>query len=378
MKIICTVTNDLTYDRRMHRISKALAEEGHEVTLVGRRLPTSKPLGQQPFRQHRLRCFFQKGKLFYLEYNLRLTLWLFTRRYDATYSVDLDTLLPGLILKRLRRKRLVYDAHEYFTEVPEVVHRPITQWIWEQLARYAIPRTDVAFTVSPSLALVLSERYGRPFGVVRNLPPQQGHFPTLQEQAEVRKRYHLPQPQREQFVLLYQGALNEGRGLEATLDALAQCPHCVLWLAGEGDLSAAIRRKAQELALMDRVHFLGYVQPTDLPYLTPQAQLGVNLLAHKGLSYYYSLANKTFDYIQAEVPALHSNFPEYQALLAEHPVGVLVDGLSANAVAAAIQSLQTDAQRYAQLVAACRTAKTQLHWEAERLHLLDLIAPIIP
>lgn len=375
MRIICTVINDLTYDRRMHRIAKALTEEGYDVTLVGRRLPDSQPLGTQPFQQHRIRCFFHKGKLFYLEYNLRLWLWLMTRRYHATYSVDLDTLLVGVAMKRLRGKRLIYDAHEYFTEVPEVVGRPLTQWIWERVARSTIPRTDVAFTVSPSLAQALSDRYAVPFGVVRNVPPQQQHFPTLEEQAAVRKRYGVPQPQRGQFILLYQGALNEGRGLVPTLQALAQCPNCVLWLAGEGDLSTAIRRKAQELALMDRVHFLGYVQPADLPLLTPQAQLGINLLKNKGLSYYYSLANKTFDYIQAEVPALHSDFPEYQALVAEHPVGVLVASLSANAIAAAIQTLQGDAQRYADLVAACRAAKTQLTWENERQRLLDLIAP---
>lgn len=377
MKIICTVINDLTYDRRMHRICKTLAEEGHEVILVGRRLRSSQPLTAQPFKQHRLRCFFQRGKRFYLEYNLRLLLYLLTQRYHVTYSVDLDTLLTGVAMKRLRRKRLVYDAHEYFTEVPEVVQRPLTKWIWEWVARYAIPQTDAAFTVSPSLAEVMAERYGVAFGVVRNVPPQQTHFPTLDEQAAVRKRYGIPQPQRGQFVLLYQGALNEGRGLAPTLEALAQCPHCVLWLAGEGDLSTAIRRKAQQLALMDRVHFLGYVQPADLPLLTPQVQLGVNLLKNKGLSYFYSLANKTFDYIQAEVPALHSDFPEYRALLAEYPVGVLVDGLSANAVAAAIQALQRDPQRYAQLVAACRSAKRQLTWENEQQRLLDLLTPLI-
>ena len=92
--IYFTVTNDLSYDQRMHRICHSLAANGYLVTLVGRRLKTSLPLPSKSFEQKRLSCFFNKGFLFYLEYNTRLFFYLLGKRMDTVCAIDLDTILP--------------------------------------------------------------------------------------------------------------------------------------------------------------------------------------------------------------------------------------------------------------------------------------------
>jgi uncharacterized protein (DUF302 family) len=74
-KIYFTVINDLSYDQRMQRICSSLASAGYDVTLVGRKLKSSKELKNQLFKQMRLKCFINKGKFFYLEYNIRLFLY---------------------------------------------------------------------------------------------------------------------------------------------------------------------------------------------------------------------------------------------------------------------------------------------------------------
>ncbi len=143
-KIYLTVTNDLTYDQRMIRIATTLVNSGYTVCLVGRLRSNSQSLKEQPFAQKRLRCWFDKGKFFYLEYNWRLFFYLLWRRLDAIGSIDLDTLLAGYLLSKLKRKPCIYDAHEYFTEVPEVVERPAIQRVWERLAQGIIPRLTYA------------------------------------------------------------------------------------------------------------------------------------------------------------------------------------------------------------------------------------------
>src|SRR5689334_10089007 len=97
-RIYFTVTNDLTYDQRMHRICHSLAIAGYDVTLVGRRLKNSLPLEQKSFRQKRLRCFFNKGSWFYREYNIRLFLYLLFCKMDGICAIDLDTILPCLYI----------------------------------------------------------------------------------------------------------------------------------------------------------------------------------------------------------------------------------------------------------------------------------------
>ena len=360
MTILCTVTNDLTYDQRMQRICATLAQNGYSVELTGRALPHSTPLEERLFRQRRLQCRFNKGFLFYLEFNLRLFWHLIWARYDAVCSVDLDTLPAGCAATILRGKKRVFDAHEYFTEVPEVTGRPFVKWVWNTIARLCLPAYRHAYTVGPALAEIFEKKYGLRFGVVRNMP------------ALARREDHSPgNATARPKILLYQGALNAARGIEQSLAALQQLDGVELWLAGEGDLSAQLRQMATDLGVQHKVRFLGYVKPGDLPALTAQAWLGLNVLENKGLSYYYSLANKFFDYVQAGVPILTMDFPEYRALNAQHEVALLLEHLTPANMASAIRFLLENPEAYQRLKDNTGSAGREWNWEKEALVLLE-------
>ena len=357
-RIICTVTNDLNYDQRMIRICTSLAKAGFKVRLLGRYRRDSQPLIHRPFEQQRLHCWFSKGKLFYLEFNVRLFFYLLFVKFDLICAVDLDTILPGLLVSKIRRKPCMYDAHEYFTETPEVVRRPMIKRIWETLARFAIPRVTAAYTVGEGLAAIFEERYGKTFGVVRNVPFQQNE---------------IAQPDRTKpAIVLYQGALNEGRGLEAAIQAMQFVEAAELWLAGQGDCSDALRQMTNKLNLQHKVKFLGYLRPEALRQLTLQATIGLNLLENKGLSYYYSLANKAFDYIQAGLPSIHMRFPEYEKINNQYHTFLLIDQSDAHTIAQAIQQLLQDATLYQQLRAHCLQSRHLFTWEKEEERLLAI------
>src|ERR1700722_9998572 len=158
-KIILTVTNDLNYDQRMQKTCRSLASAGYEVELVGRNKSDSIPLANEPYLQTRLNCIFNKGKLFYIEYNLRLLVYLTFRNFDAACAVDLDTIAPVFIIGKLKGAKLIYDAHEYFPEVPEVVRRPAIKKVWEWVEKTFVPRMDAMYTVSEGLAEIFRAKY---------------------------------------------------------------------------------------------------------------------------------------------------------------------------------------------------------------------------
>lgn len=351
----------------MQRICTTLAEAGHVVTLIGRELPHSKALTDCTFAQKRLKCFYKKGKLFYIEYNIRLFLYLLTQKTDVFGAVDLDTILPNLFVAKLKNKKLAYDAHEYFSELPEVVLRPFTKKVWESVAAFAIPKCDICYTVGENLARIFSERYQKTFGIVRNVP-----F-LIENKIEntAGNGAILAQAKNTKKILLYQGALNDGRGLRELLYAMPMLRNAELWLVGEGDESASLRTLATHLQVHDCVRFLGYVLPHELKNITAQADIGINLLQNKGLNYYYSLANKFFDYIQADIPSVNPAFPEYQSILAAHEVGICVSNLDPNALAAAIQPLIDDIALYAALQMNCESAKLVYNWQKEAKNLLS-------
>jgi glycosyltransferase involved in cell wall biosynthesis len=367
-RLVFAVTTDLSYDQRMQRICASLAQAGYAVLLVGWQRPASVPLGPQPYAQHRLRGWFQHGKLFYLEYNLRLLLYLLGQRAAAWACADLDAALPTWLRAWLGGQPFVYDAHELFTEVPEVVARPRVQRAWQWVENFIVPRAQLRYTVGQALARLFEVRHhGYPFAVVRNVPVDD-------EQAAVGDAPLATTTQ--PATLLYQGALNVGRGLAELLAAMPQVPARLI-ICGEGDCSTALRQQAAALGLLasGQVEFKGYVLPAALRVLTAQATVGIMLLENTGLSYYYSLANKFFDYVQAGIPQLCIDFPEYRALNARHEVAELVPDLAPATLAAALARLLPGGQpgaRYHQLAANCCRARAEWSWQQEEKTLVNL------
>ena len=391
-RIIFTVTNDLAFDQRMQRICGSVAAAGYAVTLVGRLRNTSQALPNQPFKQVRLRrLLFSKGKLFYLEFNLRLFLYLLFTPADAICSIDLDTAIPGIWAAKLRRKYHVFDAHELFTHVPEVARRKNVQALWEWVQRYTFKHTDATYTVGPAIADYFTERYGKPVSVVRNMPDatngaqDSDKNPTNRSEknggtssAMTSSKGNRPDNpflwlSDKQFIL-YQGALNEGRGLEMLIEAMKDIP-CELVLAGEGDLSDALRRQVSQANLMDRVHFLGMIAPHQLPLLTPLAYMGFNVSENVGLSYYLSLNNKFFDYTQAQLPSLVNPYPEYTKLLAEFQVGLSTEA-RVDAIVSGANRLLSDVALYRAMKAACEAAAAQWQWKNEVPQLLKIYSDL--
>ncbi|MFM1763106.1 MAG: hypothetical protein RLZZ512_896 [Bacteroidota bacterium] len=362
-RILFTVTNDLQFDQRMRRICGTLSNAGYDVTLIGRRpISPSSPLTQTPYTQVQLAgLIFTKGKLFYLEFNLRLLLFLLFKPCDAICSIDLDTAVPGIIAAKLRKKIHIFDAHELFTHVPEVARRPRIQAIWEKVQAFTFKHCNTAFTVGPAIAQYFTEKYHKPVQVVRNMPRASfvAHTDTAHFAAIENKKF-----------ILYQGALNEGRGLELLIQAMVNIP-CELVLAGEGDVSEPLRKLTQSLNLENKVHFLGMIPPHQLPALTKLAYIGFNVSENVGLSYYLSLNNKFFDYTQSHLPSLINPYPEYKQLLSEFQVGLLTEPKIESIIEQASELLNNPSL-YQELKSQCIAASEKWTWEQETPKLLSI------
>ena len=310
--VIVCVTNDLSTDQRVHKTCLTLQKCGYWVIATGRLLPESLTLELDYFTLRR-KLRFKKGPLFYAEFNIRLFLYLLSKKVDLIYANDLDTLPAAFLASRIRNKRLIFDAHELFSEVPELTHRPFIKWIWQKMEDCIIPRIQQSITVCESIAEYYHRKYQVEMKVVRNIP--------ISRKTNQTKKISFPNKK----IILYQGAINVGRGLEWVIDAMPLIENAILVIIGNGDIKQKLEKRTREIGVENKVQFLGVISGDMLHEYTSSADIGLCLLENKGLNYYYALPNRIFDYLQAKVPVLATRFPEIENIVEKHKTGVLIN-----------------------------------------------------
>jgi glycosyltransferase involved in cell wall biosynthesis len=374
--LVFTVTNDLSYDQRMQRICSSLAANGYDVLLVGRDLPSSIPLKSQNFRQHRLNCWFRRGPAFYAEYNFRLFWYLLFTRMDLVCAIDLDTILPCYLVSAIKGKKRIYDAHELFTEMKEIVARPgVLKW-WMRIERFAVRRFKHGYTVNRSLADELYKRYGVRYEVVRNFPvltdkkAANDDQPSTNNDQPATSNAPLSTSNHQLSTIIYQGAVNEGRSFETIIPAMLEVNGKLL-ICGEGNFFEQTKVLVRQYEVEDKVELRGYVPPDELRTITPTARVAIMIFEATGMNQYHSLSNRFFDYIMAGVPQVCVNYPEYKAINDQYNIAVMIDDTQPATIAAAINSLMTDDILHEQLHRNCLMARRDLNWRVEEEKLIQ-------
>lgn len=351
--IICTVTNDLNFDQRMIRICSSLSKAGYDVTLVGRLRKSSLPLKEQPFKQKRLYCFFDQGKFFYIEYNIRLFFYLLFASTDVYCAIDLDSILPNYWASVLRSKKRVYDAHELFCEMDEITSRPAIYKVWKSIERYCVLKFKHGYTIGECYAEEFYSMYGVKYEVVRN--------------ATVLQPLTL-QPSQSKYIL-YQGAVNEGRCFETLIPAMKQV-NGQLIICGEGNFFEQAKALVKTHQLEDKITFKGYIEPQQLKEYTRNAYLGITLFTNQGKSNYLSMANRFFDYMHYGVPQLCVAYPEYKKVNSKYEIAVLLEELDEQSIANAINAFLENTTLHDRLQQNTLKAREEYCWQVEEQKLI--------
>lgn len=352
-KIFVAVTNDISTDYRVHKICNYLINKGHEIVVYGRVLPNTITV-KRAYKIVRKKHIFNNNFLFYAEFNIRLFFYLIFRKFDYVLSNDLDTLPACFFGSKIKNTNLVYDSHELFSEGPELQGRKFVQGFWRSLEDFFLPKVKNAYTVSQSIVEFYDSKYQNKMGVIRNIPLKKDILEIDEVAFPTTKK-----------TILYQGVLNPGRGLKPMIKALKFINDLDLIIIGYGKVEQDLKSFVAQEKMKDRVHFLGRVSRDKLFNYTKKATLGMVLEEPLGLSFQYSLPNKLFDYIHAEIPIVAGNLPEITRIINKYKVGVLVDNYEPKTIAKAINNLLKDEVLLSEIKKNQQKAKDVLCWEKE-------------
>jgi glycosyltransferase involved in cell wall biosynthesis len=357
-KVIVSVINDLNTDQRVHKVCSFIEGRGYDVLLVGRKLKSSQEMEYRSYRTKRFRMYYEKGALFYAWFNFRLFWFLLFHRSTILVSNDLDTLLPNYLVSKLKGKKLIYDSHEYFTEVPELISRPKIKAVWERIERFIFPKLKFVSTVNQSIAEKYREKYGVSLKVVRNVSP-------LWNPAHIRSKKELGIPEGKHILIMQGAGLNVDRGVEEAIRMMPFLENAVLIIVGNGDIIPDMKQLVEKENWQDRVLFFGKRPYSELLQFTQQADLGLSFDQPTNPNYLFSLPNKIFDYIHTSTPIICSDLVEVSKLVKGYEVGEIVSDFDPQQLAQQVQAVLNNPELMERWKSNCKIAAGKENWEVE-------------
>lgn len=332
--------------------------------------------GLRKERDAKIRAFLHR----FHRINRFVEFWRLSSQHVHSLSPDLivSSDLPGLVganlaARRLRRPHL-HDCHELYLE--STSFRKFEKNLLQPIEALFMRRADSVVIVNQTIRDVYRRRYGVEGVVVRNCGPAVPKQ-LLNNPINLHSLLALPADAR---IVLYQGGLLPGRGLEVLIAATAGFPagaHTVL--VGSGRQRDELGRQVEELGLADRVHFIPAVLPQVLPRYTAGASVGVIPYQPVSGNNRMALPNKVFEYAGAGIPFAASDLPELRRIAEESGCAEVYSPFDPEGLSRAVTTI-LDPSEYGTYRRAAVTFGSRNTWEHESRMLLaevERIAPVL-
>ncbi|MBC2327796.1 glycosyltransferase [Listeria booriae] len=286
-----------------------------------------------------------------------------TQKYDIYHANDLNTLPQAVLCAKLfRRKPLIYDSHEVQTSRTGYDSR-----LYGISEKWLLRFTDVCIHENHTRASYIEEKYHFYPKVVHNYADV--FQPDPCKKIDLHDLLDIPN---EEPILLYQGGVQIGRGLDKLIQAIPLFQRGVVIILGDGRIKEDLQQQAKAMHLEKRIRFLPKVPVADLLYYTQNAYLGFQLLNNVCFNHYSASSNKLFEYIMCQVPVIGADFPEIKKVIQEENIGLTVDSHDPVAIAEAVNQLLSNCALRDELSHNCLQAREKYNWNHEKKLFLEI------
>jgi glycosyltransferase involved in cell wall biosynthesis len=361
--VLMLLTNAYDPDPRVRQEALALIGMGYRVHLLAwdrdRKAPPAECLEGVEVERVFVTSRHGRGatQVFFYAWVYAKLLWRgLLRKFDAIHCHDLDTLPLGFILGKLKRKPIIYDAHESF---PDMLEGSVPGAMLRALRvaeNFLIRRIDLLITVGEKLRRHFEERGAKSSVVVGNWKRLGDFRRTPAEIAAVRNRAGVPNGA---LLVACITQLLPDRKLEELLQAVEEEPNVFVAIGGKGVLEARVREAA---ALNPRVLFLGFISGKQIADLTCAADVIYYGFDPENPNARFSAPNKLYEALAAGKPLITGDFGEIAEVVRREGCGIVLPRYGAAEIRQALSILE-DARIREAMGSAASHAGATLSWE---------------
>ncbi|MBN2105076.1 glycosyltransferase [bacterium] len=359
--IVIGFLGNIHYDTRTYNLRRILIQKGYPVRFIG--FDWTTPNYHSSFHMNQIIYRLKKRRvsiLFYLQFFALLFYQMIRIRSDIYWASDFYSLPACFIAAKLHKAKLFYDSREIYTEINGVQNRKWLKQIIFSIEKYIVHYCDRVIATGQIDIFTLKSLYGiNHLLLLRNLPLKQ----TIKHPFQ----YKLLSPTKGK-ILLYQGTLVQGRGIDLYLKIIQQY-HGSLVLLGGGEHEMYFRKMAADQKIINRVHFIGKIPQNQLLQYTAGADIGLAFIENISKNNELALPNKLFEYIMAGIPVIVSDLPQMKAVVEKYQIGAIVPDNNPEAIIQIISHWDKHPDEYLKMKRNCHIASEKLNYESEFSHI---------
>lgn len=357
-------------DPAVNKMAKCLSQEGHEVQLLVWDRQSTMELDQSsgysvyrctfpaPYDNPMVIMYLPIWWIYELYYLLK-------NNCDVIHACDIDTIIPAILAKFVRKTRLCYTIYDFYADclsprTPYIIRSSVAF-----LEKFFIRFTDVVILVDESRYPQINGAKFNKIVYIYNTPPDHNYLPK-----------DPVSPDTSAFVLFYAGLLHPDRGLIHVIEAVKDLEGIKLEIAGYGPEKELISKHLE--TNYGKIQYLGI-----LPY---DQVISKSLMADMLFAFYdpstpnnrYASPNKLFEAMMCGKPILTNDGTSMTDIVRDEDCGLVVPYGDVDAIKHALLTLKNDPALSKRLGENGRRAyETKYNWGIMEKRLVEIYSDLI-
>ncbi len=286
---------------------------------------------------------------------------------DVYHVCDMDCILVGYLLKKIAKKRVIYDIGDDYPSYNNYPH--FVQSIIRTLEGHLSKSYDTMIVLSDTLKKD------------RMKYTQNIHVMYYAPDPSFNPKNTMDTPKDVEYVLVFEGQISIKKGMVEILETLAlvlkEVRSVKLLIIGEfrdEEDRIKIMSLIERHNLKEHVQFIGWMEHTKVPKYINQSDVGIIIFKPWTYSYLTGVPNKLIDYMACGKPVVTSkNFPEIEKIVKGADCGILAEHDDPKQIAnAVLYLLRNDEIRMKMGENARRYVEKNHDWESYKERLLKI------